>query len=135
MKDIKLFVYGTLKRGFGNYEWYMKNSKFLGEDTVKGRLFCGWSYPWLMKGNNNIHGEVFLMPQADFLKVAKMEIGAGYYVKTVKTGKGKTVKVFFCNRWKIDEMEKMFFEINNFTKANLLRAIKFLKQKEKGHNE
>ena len=58
----KLFVYGTLKRGFGNNR-LLYNSEFRGVDVVSGfMMFSKGAFPGVFKVpdvNNCIHGEVF----------------------------------------------------------------------------
>jgi len=126
MEKIKVFVYGTLKRGFGNDIFYMNNSEFLGIDHVRGKLYCNYSYPWLVGGNKWVPGEVYLMPMKDFQKVAQMEAGAGYVIKSVKTKKNNEVLAFFYpdeNR-----LKKYFPEILTFDNKNVSLAKKILKK-------
>ena len=40
-----VFVYGTLKRGFGNYYAYLKEAKYLRNDTIKGTMYNLGAFP------------------------------------------------------------------------------------------
>lgn len=60
---MKIFVYGTLKRAYSNeYARFLhSNSVFLGEASVKGRLYLlGW-YPGLVLSPDGyeVYGEVY----------------------------------------------------------------------------
>lgn len=57
-----LFVYGTLKTNFQNYEALRlrKEARFLGEATVKGSLYNLGPYPAYLKDSKDlVHGELF----------------------------------------------------------------------------
>ncbi len=58
---MKIFVYGTLKRGFGNNR-LLTEAKYLGKAvTVKPFVMVGWGVPFVWPDENGkpIHGEVF----------------------------------------------------------------------------
>lgn len=95
MDKIKVFVYGTLKRGQGLNNHYMHNSTFLKTDKVKGKLYSLGAYPGLRKGDNDVPGEIFEMPKEDFFDVKRMEEGAGYETEEVTTESGIQVSIFF----------------------------------------
>ncbi len=63
----KLFVYGTLKRGFHNHG-IVQHCKFLGEATTKTASFTMYdlgAFPGVsIIGNDKIVGEVFELPDA-----------------------------------------------------------------------
>ena len=60
---MKIFVYGTLKRAYSNEfaRFLHSNSVYLGEATVKGKLYLMDWYPALILDSNgyNVYGEVF----------------------------------------------------------------------------
>ena len=97
---IKLFVYGTLKRGGSLYHSYHfgELSDFLGEDSVRGELYgLGW-YPVMFETGKHIidvPGEIFSVPNDLYKTIRDMEEAAGYKTKVVKTKKGEEVKVFY----------------------------------------
>src|SRR5258708_35246126 len=53
-----LFVYGTLKKGESLHD-LLEGAIYLGDDTVKGKLYTNGSYPYMFKGNKNVPGEVY----------------------------------------------------------------------------
>lgn len=94
-KIITVFVYGTLKRGKPLHNSWMHNSKFIDEDKIKGTLYLLSSYPAINEGNKEVPGEIFEMPEKDFIALKAMEHMAGYKTKKIKTIKGREVKTFF----------------------------------------
>lgn len=61
----KIFVYGSLREGFFNYDLYLKgkNIEKLGLGYTYGKLFHmeNKGYPALIAGKDEIEGEVFLV--------------------------------------------------------------------------
>ena len=90
----RLFVYGSLKKGFHNHG-LLSNEKFVREDSIKGYdLYSLGSYPCIIKGNNVIKGEVYDVNDSIYKWITAMELGAGYYDDTIKTVKGLIVHCF-----------------------------------------
>ena len=74
--NMKLFVYGSLRKGRYNYDIYLKNnSKFLQEAYVRGILYSlkGKEYPAIVEGNSLILGELFEVDQETFDRMDEME--------------------------------------------------------------
>lgn len=73
----KVFVYGTLKRGFGNYERILENSStFLGEYTSKEKYSMLNFGPFpgvLLNGKGKIKGEVFEVDNNTFKRLDELE--------------------------------------------------------------
>lgn len=64
----KLFVYGSLRTGFFNYEKYLKGNVISTEEaTIKGDLYHMpyKGYPAIAKGNGIIQGEVITVKNPD----------------------------------------------------------------------
>lgn len=75
---MKLFVYGTLKRGFRLYQGIETG---VSEGTVKGDLFSLGSFPAIKLGGDNIvYGEVHEVDDK-FLPLFDMIEGEGYLYK------------------------------------------------------
>lgn len=58
----KIFVYGTLLRGFGNWSWALKDQTFIsvGETAPEYTMVSLGGFPGVcLNGNTAIHGEVF----------------------------------------------------------------------------
>ena len=95
MQTVKVFVYGTLKRGF-RLNPYMENSKFLAEDTLKGfDIYSNGSFPMIVRGQGEVKGEVFEVP-VNLLPILD-EIECAYTRTKVNTHQFKGVFVYIYN--------------------------------------
>jgi gamma-glutamylcyclotransferase (GGCT)/AIG2-like uncharacterized protein YtfP len=86
-KMTKVFVYGTLKKGYGNH-YLLKNSKFVGEATsVSNWLMIGkdMAFPYLIKRDHNngkiIKGEVYEVDEDTLKKLDILEGVPTHYKK------------------------------------------------------
>lgn len=72
----KLFVYGTLKRGYRLND-YLNGAEFLYEATTlpKYKLYDNGQFPAIAPGKTAISGEVFEVPQKLFHLLDKLERG------------------------------------------------------------
>ncbi len=62
--ESKIFVYGSLREGFHNYEKYLTGQVVKNEvGTVRGELFelKGLGYPALLQGTNEVVGEIMTL--------------------------------------------------------------------------
>lgn len=89
----KVFVYGTLKKGFGLHRVVAK-SRFLGKSTLSGyAMFSRIYFPYITKGEGKIHGEVYEVNQ-DTLQLLDA-IESGYKRERVVVNlKGEKIKVY-----------------------------------------
>lgn len=54
-----VFVYGSLKKGFGNH-YFLNEAKFLKEDSVNGFVMVSLGgFPGAIRGEGTIHGELY----------------------------------------------------------------------------
>lgn len=87
---MRVFVYGSLKQGYGNNHVFPKGSKFLYEGTTKGRLISLGGFPGLLKDTEGTaHGEVWDVP--DITPLDRLEGNGSFYTReevAVYTGKG-----------------------------------------------
>jgi gamma-glutamylcyclotransferase (GGCT)/AIG2-like uncharacterized protein YtfP len=90
MKEVLVFVYGTLKKGYGN-NFYLNNSTFLGTGTVKGELYKSGHLPYLVEGKDDIKGEAYIVPIEDYAYIRSLELGAGYYEDVTEVNIGGKV--------------------------------------------
>ena len=76
-----LFVYGTLKRGFG-LNHVLKHSEFLGTAVTEPmfKLYDNGSYPYLQEcpGGYEVTGEVYRVNEDVLRTCDQIEFGAGY---------------------------------------------------------
>jgi len=77
---MKLFVYGTLKRGEYNHHC-LSNSTYISDAKVEGFTLydTGYGYPAAVeKEHSCITGEIYETSKEDFRCIRSMEFGAGY---------------------------------------------------------
>jgi|TARA_R110000787_G_scaffold87489_4_gene186399 gamma-glutamylcyclotransferase (GGCT)/AIG2-like uncharacterized protein YtfP len=85
-KTMKVFVYGTLKKGGGN-DIFLQNSKYLGSGWThdKYRLFTDGSLPYVDKKESNyIKGEVYDVDEWTFMSLDNLE-GHPYFYQREET--------------------------------------------------
>lgn len=91
-----LFVYGTLKQGYGNHV-FLKDSKFLGVDSVRGTLVDLGAFPGLLKdGDRPVYGELYEVDHATLRNCDRLEGHPNFYRRepVVTTG-GVTCEVYY----------------------------------------
>lgn len=115
----KLFVYGSLRTGFFNYEKYLKGNVISAEEaTIKGNLYHMpyKGYPAIEEGNGTIYGELITVknPEEVIKAIDEMEGFKGegnptneyHKIKvdvTLKEGKDRVeCPIYFYNK-EIDE--------------------------------
>lgn len=79
---MKLFVYGTLKKGGYNHH-LLKDAKFLGEATIFGKLYSMGSFPAMKEDGEQtsaVHGEVYEVD--GFTKLDRLEGHPHLYKRT-----------------------------------------------------
>ena len=83
---MQLFVYGTLKKGFG-LNSVLSNSKYLKKYTTKpGYMMSGHSFPLVWKDKNSdykIKGELYEVTESDLTFANAIELGAGYKLEKI----------------------------------------------------
>ena len=82
---MKLFVYGTLKKGFYNHSW-LRNSSYLGDYSIPGFTLydTGYGYPAAVrKEKSYIMGETYEVDEYTYRAIQRMEIGASYQEETI----------------------------------------------------
>lgn len=93
---MKVFVYGTMKKGGALHKSYMTNSKLLGEAVLPGFWMLSLGpYPALVRTDNpntKVKGEVYEMPELEWKSLENMEANAGYdtYMVQPEGTKGET---------------------------------------------
>lgn len=77
MKTVKIFVYGTLKKGFRNHDRFCGNAIGIEPATVNGKLYdTGWGFPAMQLSDNPddiVHGEIITLPEADLPAIDRLE--------------------------------------------------------------
>lgn len=76
---MKVFVYGTLKRGYWNHR-LLEKSKFVGEGTISGyELYDLGSYPGIIPGEkkDEVDGELYEIDNETLIRLDRLE-GEGF---------------------------------------------------------
>lgn len=97
---IKVFVYGTLKKGFGNHRLLDGRSVFVQEDAIQGHtLFDLGPYPALQSGGEDtISGEVYMIGPNTLRDLDRLEGHPTFYERrVVKTVGGHEVWAYFMD--------------------------------------
>tara|TARA_E500000318_G_scaffold110262_2_gene125227 strand:- start:620 stop:1003 length:384 start_codon:yes stop_codon:yes gene_type:complete len=84
---MKLFVYGTLKKGYGLHH-VLSRSLRIGSYITKQKGFrmTGFWYPFIFKDKTSkfsVKGELYDVDQNDFITANRIELGAGYELKEI----------------------------------------------------
>jgi len=103
LQDRVVAVYGTLKRGYGNYYSYLTNSKFMGSGVTKDKyplVVDGLPYLIEKKGSGtNVKVDVFKVNEMTFGHLDALESHPRWYVRkevpVVVKGKTITAWVYF----------------------------------------
>ena len=73
----KIAVYGTLRRGFGNYNWLLLEQEFLGEQTISlpFKMISLGGFPGLIRSKENHDSviEVFEIDEETFRSADSLE--------------------------------------------------------------
>ena len=78
---MKIFVYGSLMRGFHNHH-ILNSSKLIGEATTSAgrfRMINLGSFPALVKGDGNVKGEVYEVNPATLGRLDRLEGAPSFY--------------------------------------------------------
>lgn len=105
---MKLFVYGSLKRGFFNHTrfGFNKIATLIGEAMVSGvslRHLSGYPYPHaVLDPNGVVEGELYELDRDSYPaeSIERMELGAGYKpveVVAVVNEREHTAKMYVAN--------------------------------------
>lgn len=124
---MKVFVYGTLKRGFFNHRRMEVNKgKFLGEAVVPGyTMYSLLFYPIIVptpQSKNTVTGEIYDVDIKAYASIKKMELSSGYREVNL-TINGQAYKAFVQDKppfnakeikdgiWTLDEENSVFSNI------------------------
>ncbi len=84
-KEHLVFVYGSLKIGFGNFKYFLDDSEFVGRACTVDPAFEMVSlgmFPAVVKGgDNSIYGELFMVDQHTFERLDMLESNGDMYLR------------------------------------------------------
>jgi len=94
MKDkIKVMVYGSLKRGFGNHSYHLGNSEYLGkvETLPQYTMFSLGGFPGVIpNGKTSIQGELYNVTERELRTLDRLEGNGSFYTREViETSEGE----------------------------------------------
>ena len=95
----KVFVYGTLKQGFGNHS-LLAESKFLGQDTLEDHtLILPTAFPYMIEWRGGeVNGEVYEIDEQTSLSLDALEgYPSHYQKKTITTKTGFVADTYFLD--------------------------------------
>ena len=78
---MKLFVYGTLKQGYGNNR-ILDGATFLGNTQAPGALYTGYSFPMAVQGEGTIQGELWEINKEHLAMCDRLESHPRMYKRT-----------------------------------------------------
>ena len=91
----KVFVYGSLKKGFYNYERCgLDKAKFIGKGILKGyKMYSLGSYPCIVADEKSqVYGEIYeYTDKQTEERIKNMELSAGYIEVEVQVGTVKAL--------------------------------------------
>lgn len=111
---VRVFVYGTLKHGHGNHEYYLKNSQFLGRHMLKGkhRLVDLGAFPGLVDlsaeeacPESDVIGEVYLIDEKVLAALDLLEGNGTFYNRKKIDTPWKKAWCYYLPTEYSDEME------------------------------
>lgn len=105
----RIFVYGTLLRGFGNYDRLLKGRSTFVKEAETSPIFTMWnlgSFPGVVnKGYTAIKGEIHEVSDDVLRDLDRLEGHPNFYVRTpLRTADGDDCEIYLLSsRWDNDE--------------------------------
>jgi gamma-glutamylcyclotransferase (GGCT)/AIG2-like uncharacterized protein YtfP len=99
---IKVFVYGTLKKGYRNHR-LLEGSNYIGEGKISGYdLYDLGSFPGIIRGKGEVVGEIYEIDQETLKRVDMLESEGQLYsrvpVEVSQNGKMVKAATYVFNR-------------------------------------
>lgn len=96
---MKVFVYGTLKKGFGNHV-LLSESQCLGPDSLKNySMFSLGYFPAIRKGEGTVYGEVYEVTPEQLQRLDRLEGHPTFYERIpVVTNGNQEVQVYVMEK-------------------------------------
>lgn len=81
---MKVFVYGTLKKGYSNHQFYMNDAKFIREATASGfSMVNGPGFPFAFKKKDSlIQGELYEIDETTLKQLDYLESYPSFYTRS-----------------------------------------------------
>lgn len=93
---MKLFVYGTLKRGGSNHG-FLSDSKFVCHHELSGfqLVDLGYGFPYMVIGNGSVLGEVYEINQDTLIKIDSLEGHPHHYKRYLTNFNGQVAEMYY----------------------------------------
>jgi gamma-glutamylaminecyclotransferase len=86
-----VFVYGTLKRGFGNHQAFLNKDPLMNATLHSYVLLSrGYSFPSITKGEGFVEGELYAVSDRELNQLDGLEGHPNFYQRTLVQVKGST---------------------------------------------
>ena len=100
---MRIFVYGTLLTGFGNWERFLKDKAYyrgLGETLPVYTMLNLGSFPGVIEGGSTaIKGEIFEVDAQTLARLDRLEGHPNFYRRTpITLADGRPVEIYISNR-------------------------------------
>lgn len=82
MKQYKVGVYGTLRKGFGNHH-YMSGSPQIAEGVIKGYTMRASGIPFVHPGDGEVYVEVYSVDETDMPDIDALEGHPRWYKREI----------------------------------------------------
>jgi gamma-glutamylcyclotransferase (GGCT)/AIG2-like uncharacterized protein YtfP len=95
MKTQKVFVYGTLKRGWGNHR-LLTGARYLGDARIRGTMHHLGGFPAIhLESDDVVHGELYEVTSETLARLDRLEGIPTFYQRTrVRMSSGSTAWVY-----------------------------------------
>lgn len=102
---MNVFVYGSLKAGFGN-NYLLETSRFVGKDTFKGgTMHSLGAFPAVVPGEGVIHGEIYRVSSKTLARLDRLEGHPNFYERRfIKLESGKNAVMYFFKGRQLGEV-------------------------------
>jgi len=86
LEKVRVFVYGSLKKGFGNHPYHLSKANMIGEAETLPQysLFSLGSFPGVIKGGvTSVQGELYEVDREELRSLDQLEGHPGFYQREV----------------------------------------------------
>ena len=111
---VKLFVYGTLKEGYGNNRYYLYDCEKLGEGWLKGFEMRASGIPFVYYSNDpesKVYGDIYRVPWDKIVNsIDFLEGHPSFYTRTWIEDQLGGVWVYLCDYSRTPIVESGIYE-------------------------
>lgn len=83
MQNNRVFVYGTLRKGFGNHR-LLEDSTFVDNAVIRGEMRHLGGFPGVhLHGNDQVHGEIYEVTEDVMFRLDRLEGHPNFYERQI----------------------------------------------------